>query len=226
VDSLHHHENLSRDSGRGISSLDSAGARVWSTEEAVQVTGGLSRTSKMPGRSYSLPASACITGSKLAKIPGTVCYNCYARKKRYLFPQTQRALARRLEAIRHPDWVEAMCFLIRKSKTTHFRWHDSGDLQGRWHLERIAEIARRMPDVKFWLPTKELGMVSGFIPPPNLVIRVSGACIDAPAPGRFKCTSTVVTEGATCQASKRGGKCGNCRKCWSPKVANVSYALH
>ena len=42
-------------------------------EEAKQITGSLTRTSKMPGLSYSLPAWECKTGSKLRKIPGSVC---------------------------------------------------------------------------------------------------------------------------------------------------------
>ncbi len=49
-------------------------------KEAKQITGGLSAPGKMPGPSYNLPAWACITGSKLAKIPGTICNKCYAKK--------------------------------------------------------------------------------------------------------------------------------------------------
>ena len=40
-------------------------------KEAKEITGGLSKPSKMPGPSYNLPAAACITGAKLAKIPGS-----------------------------------------------------------------------------------------------------------------------------------------------------------
>ena len=46
--------------------------------EALKITDSFTRTSKMPGLSYSLPAWACKTGQKLAKIPGTPCYGCYA----------------------------------------------------------------------------------------------------------------------------------------------------
>ena len=37
--------------------------------EALKITDSFTRTSKMPGLSYSLPAWACKTGQKLAKIP-------------------------------------------------------------------------------------------------------------------------------------------------------------
>ena len=50
-------------------------------KEAVKITGSMTRTSKMPGLSYSLPAWACQTGAKLRKVPGTPCYGCYALKE-------------------------------------------------------------------------------------------------------------------------------------------------
>jgi bacteriocin-like protein len=36
-------------------------------DELKQITGGLSKPSKMPGFSYNLPATKCITGAKLVK---------------------------------------------------------------------------------------------------------------------------------------------------------------
>ena len=52
--------------------------------DAVKITGSMTRTSKMPGLSYSLPAWECQTGSKLRKIKGTPCYGCYALKGQVL----------------------------------------------------------------------------------------------------------------------------------------------
>ena len=101
-------------------------------KEAKEITGGLSAPGKMPGPSYNLPAWACITGSKLAKIPGTICNKCYAKKGRYNFPNVKAALSRRLKSLKHPQWIEAMTVLI--TGHDHFRWHDSGDLQSVQHL--------------------------------------------------------------------------------------------
>ena len=42
-------------------------------KEAKEITGGLSKPSKMPGPAYNLPAVNCITGAKLVKVPGSVC---------------------------------------------------------------------------------------------------------------------------------------------------------
>ena len=77
-------------------------------KEANKITGGLSKPSKMPGPAYNLPATQCITGAKLVKIPGSVCHGCYALKGRYRFNNVQQALERRAASIKHPDWVKAM----------------------------------------------------------------------------------------------------------------------
>ena len=67
--------------------------------------GGLSDTSKMPCKSYNLPAANCRVGSQLTKLSGSVCSDCYALKGRYVFPKTQKALRRRLATIRKKKLV-------------------------------------------------------------------------------------------------------------------------
>ena len=81
-------------------------------KEAREITGGLSKPSKMPGPAHNLPAVACKTGAKLVQIPGSVCAGCYALKGRYRFNNVQKALQRRLAALESPLWVEAMTTLI------------------------------------------------------------------------------------------------------------------
>ena len=109
-------------------------------DELKQITGGLSKPSKMPGFSYNLPATKCITGAKLVKIPGSVCSGCYALKGRYRFPNVKDAMQRRLDSINHPLWIKAMAASIIETKTGFFRWHDSGDLQSLDHLKKIFEV--------------------------------------------------------------------------------------
>ena len=49
--------------------------------EAKELTGGgLGYPSKMPGTSYGISAHACITGGKLASVPGSVCHGCYLER--------------------------------------------------------------------------------------------------------------------------------------------------
>jgi len=195
-------------------------------KEAKEITGGLSKPSKMPGPAYNLPAPACITGSKLVDVIGSVCNGCYALKGRYNFRNVRLALARRLESLQHPQWVFAMTVLIKGEEV--FRWHDSGDLQSSWHLKRIFEVCEATPETSHWLPTRE----AKFLPlntdsiPKNLIIRMSSHRIDQKPVKFWPWTSTVSTGDFTCPASKQGNECGSCRNCWNREVANVSYPKH
>ena len=53
-------------------------------KDALKITDSFTKTSKMPGLSYSLPAWACQTGAKLRKIPTSPCFGCYAMKNNYV----------------------------------------------------------------------------------------------------------------------------------------------
>ena len=57
---------------------------------ALLAVGSLSDTSKMPGKSWGINADLCKTGFKLAKIAGTICSVCYAKKGFYtLYPASE-----------------------------------------------------------------------------------------------------------------------------------------
>jgi len=203
-------------------------------KEAKQITGGLSKPSKMPGPAYNLPAASCQTGAKLAKIPGTICHGCYALKGRYRFTNVRLALARRLEALSHPQWVQAMTILIKGEK--FFRWHDSGDLQSAYHLKQIFEVCNNTPDTSHWLPTRE----AGYLPlnhdsiPKNLTIRMSSHKVNQGPLKSWPWASTVYSHdapiyGATslkCPALNQGNSCKTCRACWDRKISNVTYPKH
>lgn len=203
-----------------------------SLAQAEKVAGKLGKPSKMPGYAYGIPARFCPVGSKLVKIKGSVCSSCYALKGRYVFGNVQRAQMKRFDSLGDPDWVDAMTYMIAYRNCTYFRWHDSGDLQGLWHLEKIAQVAKNCPDTNFWLPTRENRVVRDYIAkhgqfPANLVVRVSGQMIDGPPPpGNWPNTSTVTTGTPTCPAHKQDNNCGSCRACWDPQVQNVSYPKH
>ena len=198
------------------------------TEKALFIIGGsLSKPSKMPGWSIGLPAKECKTGGKLQKVPGSVCYDCYALKGCYVFKVVQQAQYRRLKAIRDPQWVEAMAHLINSKRPRVFRWHDSGDVQDLNHLQKIYEVCRLTPSKRHWMPTREAWIKDHLQDKPdNLVIRFSAPMIDQPAPASWPNTSTVVTSGASCPAPKQNNECGTCRNCWNPEIKNISYGKH
>ena len=172
-------------------------------KEARQITGGLSKPSKMPGPAHNLPAQACKTGAKLVNVPGSVCAGCYALKGRYRFNNVQQALQRRLKALESPLWVEAMTTLIKGQDW--FRWHDSGDIQSMEHLNNIFKVCKLTPETRHWMPTREAQFLKDLNPeevPENLIIRMSSHMIDQGPVSFWPWTSTVVNEKnkSTCPA--------------------------
>jgi len=205
-------------------------------KEAEKIAHTLSAPSKMPCHSYSIPAQKCITGMKLRNVKNSICSKCYALKSRYLFKNVKDALFKRFESLTHPQWVEAMvCMIDKKEKSGYMRLHDAGDLQGVWHLEKIVEVCRRLPHIKFWLPTREYGIVAQYLRdnsfPENLTVRLSSLMLEGNPPEaiakRFNLTTSGVSKsGFTCPSSKQAGKCGDCRACWNKSISNVNYKQH
>ncbi len=216
--------------------LDELVTPITTLKQAEAIAGPLGEPSKMPGYAYGISATKCKVGGALQKIPGSVCHKCYALKGHYVHDNVKDCHARRLAGLTHPRWVEAMVFMIKFRKARWFRWHDSGDLQDVMHLTRIVLIANRCRSTKFWLPTREAGIVDRFQAmggtiPANLVIRVSATMVDG-SPPDYPHTSTVIRERpmfsvvASCPAQFNDNKCGKCRQCWDKRVKNVSYPLH
>ncbi len=207
--------------------------------QAKEITGGLSRTSKLECGSFSLSAFDCVTGSKLAKIKDSVCNKCYARRSSYLYPSVKTAQARRINNLNHPEWIPAMVRLIRiqalENDNNLFRWFDSGDLQ-EGMLAKIVEVCKLTPEIRHWLPTHEAGMIIkdkgklGGKLPDNLIIRLSASMIDGKPPKSWEYSSTVhkKTEpiGFLCKAKDQGGKCLDCTACWNKDIKNISYMQH
>jgi len=209
-------------------------------KEAELAVGNLSRPSKMPSYAWSISARRCNTGSKLAKVKGSVCYNCYALKGRYMFNNVQGALENRYNAwsSNRNRWTDAMIYIMHNKRhivdNQVFRWFDSGDIQGVDMLNDINTVAWASPHIRFWLPTKEYKLVKDYDidVAPNLVIRVSAPSVDKDFSG-YTHISTVynkdnlhMANGSVCPASNQGNQCGSCRACWNDKVSEVSYVSH
>lgn len=216
--------------------------------------GTLSNPSKMPGYAWGIPAKHCKRGSKLRQKAGTVCSKCYALKNLYMLPNVQESQENRLRLFKETDrntWVEAMAALISrrvKPDDPYFRIFDSGDLQSQEMLKRWVLVAILLPDIQFWLSTRERAIVNRtithqFPQPANLVIRVSADMVDGPVPTGFRHTSGVanLTTGTWahcidanrlldtahyCPAPLQDNECGDCRVCWDLKVETVVYKEH
>ncbi len=198
----------------------------------------LTQTSKMPCKSWSIPADSCRMGSKLAQRKGTVCSKCYARKGFYRFGGVHHSQVERLKEWQRDraSWRESMVSALSTPKMIsngYFRWFDSGDLQGQEMLDDIIEVCKRTPHLSHRLPTKEYGLIAVLDPkrvPSNLCIQVSASTIDDLHMKDFYgypvCSVTTRPELATCPAHLQGNKCLECRACWDSKTASVTYLLH
>ena len=202
------------------------------------LVGGYSAPSKMPCRGWSIPASTCHTGSRLAAVKGTVCADCYALKGLYRLPIVQTALAKRLStAANLAQWTRNHIRLIPLVETSgFFRWFDSGDLQSIAMLGAIADIARALPQIRFWLPTKEHAFVKAWLArgntvPDNLTIRLSAFKLGAPAPALaaqlgVQASTVGARTGRRCPAPKQDNACLDCRACWDKKNHSINYKQH
>ena len=208
-------------------------------KELEKKIGTLSNPSKMPSYAWGISARQCNVGSKLAKIKGTVCYECYALNGHYLYPVVANAHKIRLNAIKKPKWVDYMAELLTqkykrldKSRLFH-RWFDSGDIQSYAHLMKIFEVCELTPHIEYWLATREYGIINQIKEedvPKNLCLRISAIKVDSPPPKFWKWTSGVHKDkkaiGRECPAYKQDGECKDCRACWSRSVKQVSYKEH
>jgi hypothetical protein len=233
--------------------------KIFAIEQRI---GSLSTPSKMPCRGWSTPAHACNVGTQMKNLAektgddSIICgaMSCYARGGMYNFSNVKKALEFRLAAFkRNPTaWTADMIALIslQCGKSGYFRWNDSGDVHGLIHLEAIIEIAKALPKIKFWLPTREYSVLqeyakkhgnwnliqytkdgkafNGF--PKNLIIRGSAFRFNAEPPiilckGLGIKASGAKAKGYNCPASTQNNECGDCRECWGGKFA-IYYKIH
>jgi hypothetical protein len=217
------------------------------TKLLYEYCGGLSKPSKLPGFSWSIPAHFCHTGSKLQKLSGSTCQSCYALKRRYVIPNVKLAMARRLATIKTDTSLFYSTFVLVLSSflnwnlensisgvdAGYFRWFDSGDIQDYGMLRRIVEIAELCPNVRFWLPTREATIIAK-VPnvPPNLVIRYSTPMVDvlSKMPGSTMVASNLQVLPDSCQicpaTTTDDHTCSgnNCRSCWNS--GHIAYLKH
>jgi hypothetical protein len=215
-------------------------------KEAKAIVNISNGNSKMPGTTFAQDSFACNVGSRLAKVKGSICEGCYARRIQKMRPSVNQGWTRNYEsavkliATNPEKWIAACVFqILRQAKKTgenYHRWFDSGDIDSIDQLIAICDVAKDTPNIKHWLPTRELAIVKSYLErfgsfPDNLVVRVSSPMVgDKPLKGH-KLTSTVhrakeVAYGVTCPAPTQGNSCGDCRNCWSHDVPNISYKKH
>lgn len=202
----------------------------------------LTTTSKMPSKSWSLPAGDACPAAVFGA--GAICGSCYAAKGAYAWSTTKRAQRERfnwtVRSMRTPEGREefiATMVAAIGTRNPYFRVHDSGDLFSPAYTSAWAEIARRLPTVQFWVPTrtyrflampKWAAALAELSALPNVTIRPSALHFDAPAPEvpSMAAGTTASKAGFTCPAHSQGNQCGSCRACWDAPSMPISYRKH
>lgn len=205
----------------------------------------LSNPSKMPGYSFGLPAGRSCPGAVYGE--NSICGSCYAQKGMYAFSKNvaiaQQArydwtLRSLMTADGRATWVTVMTAAVTWAtrKEPFFRIHDSGDMFSPQYVNMWAEVARNLPEVHFWAPTRSyhygnariLVALQNLASLPNVAIRPSALHINVEAPvvDGLQAGSGVKVDGWNCPASTQGNVCGSCRACWTEKSTPIYYHLH
>lgn len=223
------------------------------TLKAAKLNGVVTKgNSKIHGSTFSTDPRRCHVGSKLVNVVGSTCSGCYALKLSKVYLSAQKSWSDNLDLFRSAvendtvlEWCEAIAKQIsnisnNKAKkgltgANMHRWFTAGDLDSVEMLRAFCKVAIMLPEIKFWLPTREKAIVSRYknnlgIIPNNMVIRLSSAMVDG-KPLEFDNTSTVHKKGSTpigfnCPAQLQQGNCANCTACWNSAVKNISYEQH
>lgn len=203
----------------------------------------LSKPSKMPCPSWSLPAWFTCPGARdKGGKPTEACSKCYALQGRYLFANVRAARERNQKDWQRSGWVDDMVSLIKDEP--YFRWFDSGDIYSVKLAQKIIRVCEATPATQHWIPTRS-GKIPKFAPYleslsilPNVVVRHSSDKIDK-VPSSSRRQSSVIINNivihpttklkkgvALCEAYSRKGKCGDCRSCWSKKIDIILYPIH
>ena len=210
-------------------------------KKARELTGGgiTSKNKKMPFYNYDLSAKDCVKGSILREVKGSVCEKCYADTGNYNFPSVKLSHKYHLKSLENGfEWSVAMAYQILHYKTKFFRFHASGDLQSLDHAIQIINLAKLTPSCKYWIPTRETGILKelkeqNISIPKNCIFRVSAPLIDGHLNSKvFRNTSSVITSDKNasgkniCPSLNQGGMCLDCRNCWNTKIKNINYLYH
>ena len=200
----------------------------------------LSKTSKMPCKSFALPAFKTCLGAKdsSGKVKD-VCKSCYAMKGSYQWRSAKSLRENnRLSIVNElHTFASEMLFLLKRENNNYFRWFDSGDIFDNDFLYEIYKVCKDTPNINHWIPTKARELLDNdtwekLESLPNVKVRYSSDSIN----GEYNSLhgSTAIQKGQQYDDKKvfkcpvnydTVKECGDCRECWhSDKV--IAYDFH
>lgn len=207
----------------------------------------LGEPSKMPCFTFSIPAMlSCPAKVTEPSDDGrkAICAGCYANKKRYKMPIVQNAQHIRWDWVREcmrtpegrDEFVRVMTQAIADQHNNYFRIHDSGDFFTPEYIRCWTRIARNLPDIKFWAPTRTWRFLERpawrdalleLASLPNMAVRPSALHFgDAPPVIEgLAAGTTAAKDDWNCPAPLQENACGPCRACWEKEIPRT-YRAH
>lgn len=198
----------------------------------------ISKTSKLDGiKSWSLQALDTCPGSLNGD--GSLvdaCSGCYATTGNYRFPNVKAPRLYNRQDWERLEWVDDMVAALDNER--YFRFFDSGDMYALGLAEKILEVMRRAPWVKFWLPTrmhkfpKFRRVLQDMQRLENVSVRfssdsVTGQYVEGLHGSVIVPTAAHASDSMTlCRAYEHGGACNGCRACWDKTVDVIAYPAH
>jgi len=203
-----------------------------------------SKASKMPCRSWSLPALDTCPASKewnedaKKMVLVDACGGCYATTGNYIrFPNVKNPRIHNKKDWKRANWVADMVESINLNDK-YFRWFDSGDMYELRLAKKILEVMKLTPATEHWLPTRQHKYpkfhptIDAMNALPNVIVRLSSDSImGGIIAGNY--TSTIIPdptyttpEMTLCKAYENKAKCGACRKCWDKYIKVIAYPSH
>jgi len=198
----------------------------------------ISKTSKLDGiKSWSLQALDTCPGSLNGD--GSLvdaCSGCYATTGNYRFPNVKAPRLHNRGDWERLDWVDDMVTALDNER--YFRFFDSGDMYALGLAEKILEVMKRAPWVKFWLPTrmhkfpKFRRVLQDMKRLENVAVRfssdsVTGEYVEGLHGSVIVPTAAHASDSMKlCEAYEHGGTCNGCRACWDKAVDVIAYPAH
>ena len=198
----------------------------------------ISKTSKLDGiKSWSLQALDTCPGSLNGD--GSLvdaCSGCYATTGNYRFPNVKAPRLHNRQDWERLEWCDDMVKALDNER--YFRFFDSGDMYALGLAEKILEVMRRAPWVKFWLPTrmhkfpKFRRVLQDMQRLDNVSVRFSsdsvvGEYVEGLHGSVIVPTAADASDSMKlCEAYAHGGTCNGCRACWDKSVSVIAYPAH
>ena len=116
---------------------------------------------------WTLPAYKSKSGQVICPMADACIKFCYARKGAYIWSNVNKAHEERYEFSKTAMFVPVMIAEIKKKQAQYIRVHDSGDYYSPMYLAKWFEIARALPEVRFYSYTNMVDLVQNVNVPDN-----------------------------------------------------------